>query len=53
MTREERLRKHAIVYRNWVDKHMGEPGFDPDDGFMTIEQQDDLFRMLDKAIPNR
>jgi hypothetical protein len=26
MDRDQRLRVHAVVYRDWVAKHMGEPG---------------------------
>ena len=50
MDRDQRLRVHAVVYRDWVAKHMGEPGFDPDDGFVTPEQEHDLFAMLQAAF---
>lgn len=48
MNREQKLRSHAVIYRDWVAKYMGEPGFDPDDGFVTPEQEADLYSMLDK-----
>lgn len=48
MERDQKLQRHAVIYRDWVAKHMGEPGFDPDDGFATPEQEADLYRMLDK-----
>jgi len=49
MDRDERLRLHAVVYRNWVAKYLGEAGFDPDDGFVTPEQENDLYAMLEAA----
>ncbi len=52
MDRNQQLATVAAVRRRWVDKHLGEPGFDPDDGFMTPEQENDLYVMLDAAIPS-
>lgn len=51
MDRAQRLGTQAVIYRDWVAKHMGEPGFDLDDGFSTPEQDDDLFRMMQEDIP--
>jgi len=50
MDRDQRLRVHAVVYRDWVAKYLGEPGFDPDDGFVTAEQEHDLLAMLQAAF---
>jgi len=51
MDRAQRLGTQAVSYRDWVGKRIGEPGFDPDDGFSTPEQDDYLFRMMQEAIP--
>lgn len=51
MDRQQRLRTQAVVYRDWVAKYRGTPGFDPDDGYMTPEQESDLYEMLAAAIP--
>ena len=51
MNRDQQLVTAAGVYRDWVHKHLGEPGFDPDDGYSTQEQDDDYLAMIEAAIP--
>jgi hypothetical protein len=48
--RDKRLAIIGRVYSDWVGKHLGEPGFDPDAGFTTPEQDRDYFDMLQRAL---
>lgn len=50
MDRDKRLAIIGRVYSDWVGKHLGEPGFDPDAGFTTPEQDQDYFDMLQQSL---